>query len=474
MMLSSPSSSPVPSPPSLMVEVGDRPDIWVGRGMAQGLPQGATCPLPIGLAQPSLAQPSLAQPSLAQLPLAQLPLARILIVDDEPVNLRVLASHLTLAGYAIISASSGPEAIALVEDGLRPDLVILDVMMPQMTGYEVCERLRQQFAANTLPILMLTAKTQTEDRVAGLRAGANDYLSKPINRDELLARLETHLTLVRLNNACSRFVPCQFLKLLGKTSLSDIQLGDQTRRRLSILFSDIRDFTTLSETGSPEETFRFVNEYLARMEPAITAQGGFVDKFVGDGIMALFEGNMQGLAEDAIAAGIGLLRALATYNSDRQQRGEAPIKIGIGIHTGDLMLGTIGGAQRMDSTVIGDAVNLAARLQDLTKCYGVALLISHQTYHSLQYPERYAVRAIDRVQVKGRAEFIGLYEVFAADAEALQIRKRANQGLFERAIAEFHQGQITSALQGFRTCLEQVPEDTVAALYVERCLQGLG
>ncbi len=154
---------------------------------------------------------------------------------------------------------------------------------------------------------------------------------------------------------------------------------------MSILFADIRDFTTLSERMTPEENFKFINAYLSHMEPAILDNNGFIDKYIGDAIMALFSRS----ADDAIKAGIDMLHRLAKYNTKRTNPERPPIQIGIGINTGSLMLGTVGGQTRMDGTVIGDAVNLASRLEALTKHYGVSLLISHHTFQCLRHPVEY-------------------------------------------------------------------------------------
>ena len=166
-----------------------------------------------------------------------------------------------------------------------------------------------------------------------------------------------------LTDAYGRFVPHQFLNLLGYESIIDVNLGDQVQQEMSVLFADIRDFTTLSETMTPQENFNFINAYLSRMEPAITSNNGFIDKYIGDAIMALF----SDFADDAVKAGIAMLNILTNYNEDRQRVGYIPIQIGIGINSGSLMLGTVGGKSRMDSTVISDAVNLASHIEGLTK-----------------------------------------------------------------------------------------------------------
>ncbi|NEP01700.1 MAG: response regulator [Symploca sp. SIO2E9] len=392
---------------------------------------------------------------------------QILIVDDEPINLQVLVNHLSLENYAITQANNGIEALTMIEQGFKPDLILLDVMMPRMTGYEVCEKLRDDFSANELPVVMLTAKDQVNDLIEGLNVGANDYLTKPISKNELIARLKTHLRLSNIHIACSRFVPRQFLQLLEKESIVDVQLGDNVQREMSILFADIRDFTTLSETLRPSENFRFINSYLSCMEPAIINNQGFIDKYIGDGIMALFSGS----ADDAVRAGIDMLQGLAKYNLSRQDSNIEPLKIGIGINTGSSMLGTVGGYNHMDGTVIGDAVNLAARLESLTKDYGVSLLISHQTLIRLQDPTKYNLRFIERVKVKGKSRAVAVFEVFDGDETAIKEGKLATKKIFEEAVLLYHRQSFQKAAQLFENCVQLNHQDLAAKLYLERCQQ---
>ena len=394
---------------------------------------------------------------------------KILIVDDDPVNLQILVNYLSLQNYALTPATNGSQALQLIEQGLEPDLILLDVMMPKMTGYEVCRKLREYFPANELPILILPDKNQVSDLVEALGAGANDYLTKPISKNELLARIKTHLQLAKINQAYSRFVPREFLQFLGKESIVDVQLGDQVQKEMSILFSDIRAFTTLSERMTPEENFRFINSYLSSMEPAITANQGFIDKYIGDAIMALF----GGAADDAVKAGIAMMQQLYDYNQGRQRAGYLPVQIGIGINTGSLMLGTVGGHSRMDSTVISDAVNLASRIEELTKNYGVSLLISNHTFLKLQNPFDYDTRIIDRVKVKGKSELVTVYEVFEADPPHIREGKLLTKTTFEEAWLLYNINAFENSAKLFQECLRQNPSDTAAQIYLVRCEEHL-
>ena len=270
---------------------------------------------------------------------------------------------------------------------------------------------------------------------------------------------------LEIAEATSRFVPNEFLAFLGCDSIVDIKLGEAVELEMSVLFSDIRDFTTLSEQMTPTENFKFINSYLSRMEPLIVENQGFIDKYIGDAIMALFS---EG-ADDAVKAGIAMLQTLAEYNRDRASVGYVPVQIGVGINTGSLILGIVGGKSRMDGTVISDAVNLASRIESLTKNYGVSLLITQQTFDRLTNPGDYAIRVIDKVQVKGKSEWVTVYEVFDADLAEVKAGKLATLQLFTEALSLYNMKSFRQAAGLFADCLRQNPGDKVARIYLERC-----
>jgi class 3 adenylate cyclase len=235
--------------------------------------------------------------------------------------------------------------------------------------------------------------------------------------------------LSELNLSYLRFVPKQFLEHLHRQSITAVKHGDQVQRTMTVLFSDIRAFTNLSEQIGPAKTFAFLNEFLGRIGPVVRKHNGFIDKYIGDAIMALFD-----MPCDAVAASIEMLETLSEMNRERVASDEAPIRIGIGLNTGELMLGIVGEDRRMEGTVIGDAVNLAARLEALTKKYGVPLLISEATLTAVETcsePDKYSglldkIRWVDAVQAKGRSKKTRIFEVFAADDEPTQNLKRAH------------------------------------------------
>lgn len=217
------------------------------------------------------------------------------------------------------------------------------------------------------------------------------------------------------NLSIERFVPRAFLAKIGRPNIRSVALGDNKRQDMTILFADIRNFTALSERMSPDENFAFINAYLAEMGPVIAQHGGFIDKYIGDAIMALFE-----TADDGVRASLAMLAILERFNATRRAAGDEPIVIGIGLNSGSLMMGTIGEQHRMDGTVISDAVNLAARLESLTKDYRVALLVSQFTVDRLDDPEAYALRPVDTVVVRGRTQPVAIFEVQARPSSIRQ------------------------------------------------------
>lgn len=213
--------------------------------------------------------------------------------------------------------------------------------------------------------------------------------------------------LKRMNLSLNRFIPREVLSYLKKDSIMDISLGDHTEMEMTVLFADIRDFTTLSEKMTPRENFNFINSYLKRMGPIIRQHGGFVDKYLGDGIMALFPGDPH----QALEAALDMRRELVRYNTDRGKAGYDPIRIGVGLHTGTLMVGTIGEEGRMDSTVISDTVNLAARLEGLTKLHQADILVSQAVVEAMPESERQGFRFIGDESVKGKSSMIGVWAI---------------------------------------------------------------
>jgi len=269
---------------------------------------------------------------------------------------------------------------------------------------------------------------------------------------------------VLLTRSYARFVPEQFLHLLGKEDILQVQLGDAVRREMTVLFTDIRSFTSLSESMSPDENFRFLNAMLKQTGPLIRQHHGFIDKYMGDAIMALFAGE----PEDALRAAIAMRRSLADYNIRRKSQGFESVKIGIGINTGPLILGTIGEPERMEGTVISDAVNLASRMEGLTKFYDSSILITDRTFSRIADPSNYNFRVLDKVTVSGKNESVSVIEILDGDEPDLLAVKLATRPDFERGIYAYLNRDFTDALEHFEKVLIQNSADRAAQLYRER------
>jgi CheY-like chemotaxis protein len=421
---------------------------------------------------------------------------KVLIVDDAPENIRVLMGTLK-DQYAIVAALNGEKALKMAVADPQPDVILLDIMMPGMDGFEVCKRLKADRATRDIPVIFLSALDDTSNKVKGFSVGAVDYISKPFQPEEVHVRVNTHLTMNRLkqnlaeknqelevhserleervkertaelaslNRIYERFVPREFIDLLQKKSILEIHLGDQVSHRMTVMFADIRGWTTLLEKMTPQQAFNFINAYLRRVSPIIKACNGFIDQYYGDGVMALFPGP----ADDAVKAAVSMQAAVAEYNRERAKDGYDPIGIGVGLHLADLMLGIIGSEDRMQGAVVADAVNLAARIEGLNKMYGSYVSLSDETLFSIKDPKRYRHRFIDKVRVKGREDAVTVYEVFEGDPEAIARLKEQTKPSFESGLQLYYAKKFSEASVHFNQVLEKHAGDLAARIYLKRC-----
>ncbi|MCV6638761.1 adenylate/guanylate cyclase domain-containing protein [Candidatus Albibeggiatoa sp. nov. NOAA] len=424
----------------------------------------------------------------------------ILIVDDEPDNVSVLYEFLSTNDYEVLVAENGEEALQLIESN-TPNLILLDVIMPAPDGFTLCEQFKNNRQVKHVPVLFMMDTSESIDKVRGFNIGGLDYLARPFQIEEVLARIEVHLSvqtlqqqieaqqntiaelqtqmtaiqhetethkgrLSQLNDVYKRFVPQEFLNVLGCKNILDIKLGDLVEKEMTVMFSDIRGFTEISENMTPEERFDFINIYLGQMEPVIREHNGFIDKYIGDGIMALF----PTCADDAVRGAISMLKKLDDYNELLKEAGYPSISIGIGMHTGTLMLGTVGGQNRMDGTVIAEAVSVTARIEDLTKSYKTPLLITETTFNRLENKFEYNIRVIDRIKSKGKNKTsVMVYEVFEADTPEQLDLKDETLEYFEEACASYHGKKFERARKLFEEVVIKNPHDEAAKSYIERC-----
>lgn len=327
------------------------------------------------------------------------------------------------------------------------------------------------------------------DRVALVRhrgetLGALSLTKKPgevvtPTEEKLLADLASQAGLVLRNaqlyeeqrsqaEAFARFVPRPFLERLGHRRIADVRLGDAVTSDLVVLFSDLRGFTHMSESLTAQESFELLNAYLERMEPAVHEHGGFIDKFLGDGVMALFIDDPDG----AVAAGVAMHQALLTFNEERRDR--EPLRMGVGLHAGIVMLGTVGGLHRMETTVIGDTVNTASRIEAMTKHYGTPLLMSSSVRDRLGPRSHPGLRPVGRVRVKGKSEAVNVHEVLDARPASEAAPLRAIAPTFDSALALWFRAEFVPAAELFGECLRQAPFDRLSARYRALCEERTG
>jgi len=414
------------------------------------------------------------------------PLAPVL--SDEPAAVaeqHMLIAHqhahpLTDQGLGILLVNAGAERMVR---RLRRPLVLADAAAEEEFRHDP-----RVMAAGLRSVLCLPQTLQSQ--VLGVVYLENNLASNVFGslRLETIEILGTQLAIslenaslygvmARINCSYGRFIPHEFLSFLGRDSILDVELGDQVLKRMTVLFADIREFTAISERLTPKESFDFLNGYLRRVGPIVRLHNGFIDKYIGDAVMALFPGS----GADAVRAALAIQREVAAYNQERGAMDAEPLRIGIGIHTGDLMLGTVGEEERMESTVISDAVNLADRVEDLTKTFGCSIALTADTLEELPASMVVTVRSLGDLQVRGKSLPVKVLELIDADggdsgdsggAVAGKAAQLARLERFETGVEAFHAGRLAAAAAAFAAVLRQDPDDTEAAEFLRRCRQG--
>ena len=392
------------------------------------------------------------------------PLPRVLVVDDTEDNLFLMSSLLEDT-YQVMTASSGLEALSIVQSQTPPDLVLLDIMMPDMDGYEVLRQLRQRPATAGIPVIFLTALSTIEEEQLGLDLGAVDYITKPISPPVLMARVQSHLErsrnaqrLLSLSQKLSRYLaPQVYQSLFEGTQQAEIHTK---RKKLTVFFSDIKDFTESTAKWQPEEITRLLNGYFSEMTRIAAEYGGTVDKFIGDAMVIFFgDPHSLGVREDALQC-VKMAMAMQQRKGSLQalwrDMGSKSFRIRIGINTGFCDVGNFGSELRMEYTIIGSEVNLAARLEQSAEAGGI--LISDETY------------ALVRGEIEADPGIAIHAKGFATPIQAHAVRGLISNGT--RA-----QGVFQRELQGLRTLLDldQLPghERAAAALALRQMADQL-
>ena len=340
---------------------------------------------------------------------------KLLVADDNRDNIDLVLDILSMTGHDLLAAFDGTTALDLAYTTM-PDLILLDVNMPGLSGFEVCERLKNDERTKRIPVIMLTALTDVDSRVKGLAVGADDYLTKPFSPRELLARVERSLKAKvasddlmgqkeRVRLTFERYVASSIVEELLKNP-DQVKLGGRLQE-VTVLFADLEGFTGLSERTDPQELLRVLNAYHALMVKIITRYEGTLDKFVGDGVMALYNTPVEQPDHIARAVKTALHIQDELYWFHEKLEPQYRLSINFGINTGMAVVGNVGTDNLMNFTAVGDAVNVASRLQDMAT--RGQILVSKPIYEAVE--AFVPGRACGIIKVKGRVEGVDVFQV---------------------------------------------------------------
>ena len=339
------------------------------------------------------------------------PAGTILIADDNRVNRLLLARGLEQEGHTIVFAEHGREALDLLRRQQGFDLMLLDVLMPELDGYQVLAELKDDPHLRDIPVIVTSALDELDSVVRCLEMGAEDYLTKPVNPVLLNARINASLEKKRLRDQQRELVSKFATKEVADDLLtSGFSLGGQYVDA-SAMFCDIRSFTTIVEAREPVETIELLNDYFTLVMDAIGGEGGIVNQMVGDGLMAIFGAPLprDGHRQRAVVAARRMVELIRLFNDEQARQDKMQIEIGIGIASGQVVAGYTGTSHRATYTCVGDTVNVAARLESHTKVVNRPILIDEHTRRGLD--DAIAVEAHGELMLKGKTQPVNVFAV---------------------------------------------------------------
>ncbi|MBN1937197.1 MAG: response regulator, partial [Anaerolineae bacterium] len=301
---------------------------------------------------------------------------KILVIDDDQVNINLITRYLTMIGYEVVSATNGADGLDLFQKH-HPDLILLDVIMPGMNGFRVCQIIRDEFSVHHIPIVMVTSLQETEQRIAALESGADDFLSKPFSIYELAARVKSLLRIKHqhdeleqrnhlLHHVMTRYMAPEVSAQILNDPERYLRLGGESRQ-ISVLFADIRGFTSYAQTHGPTRVVELLNLIFNELTQVVLKWRGTLDKYMGDAMMAVYGTpvDQPDHALRAVRTALDMHAAFTRLQADWSDRDERRLGLGIGINTGEAVVGNIGTENLMNYTAIGDMVNIAQRLEEI-------------------------------------------------------------------------------------------------------------
>jgi class 3 adenylate cyclase len=408
----------------------------------------------------------------------------VILVDDNPTNLKI-GKHVLSEKYRVATFPSADKLLSALENS-QPAIILLDIDMPDMNGYEAIKILKSKPETKNIPVIFLTGKTESDDELEGLSLGAIDYITKPFNPALLLKRIEVHLLveeqrktlekqaadLQYFNNNLRRAFTTYLSEDVVEEIISDptrLQLGG-IKRKMTALFTDVKGFTSIAETLAPEKLVDLLNYYLTSMSNIILEQKGTIDKYEGDAIICFFGAPLE-LSDHVTRACITAVlmkRIEKEINTHimKKKLSPSPFLTRIGINSGKMIVGNMGTEKKMNYTIIGNVVNLAARLEGVNKQYGTWILTTEDTVR--QTDGRFLTRRLDRIRVVGINEPVRIYEILETeDGASEELREKAH--IFQIAQEFFEKRDWAEAEKVFNQVLETSPDDGPSLLYQNRC-----
>jgi class 3 adenylate cyclase/ActR/RegA family two-component response regulator len=412
----------------------------------------------------------------------------IILVDDNPANLR--AGKNVLSGrYNVFTVLSAKKMFDILKKNV-PALILLDIDMPVMNGYEAIKILKAKEETCNIPVVFLTGKTDTDNELEGLSLGAIDYITKPFIPPLLLKRIEVHLLVesqkrrlelqqqelkyynAYLQKAFSTYLSGEVVQDI-MTDPSRLQLGG-SKRQMTAVFTDIQNFSSLAEELDPEDLVQILNIYLTGLSDSILEQRGTIDKYVGDAIIAFFGAPLE-ISDHALracTAAVLMKRKERELNREFRENGlsPAPLLTRIGVNTGSMVVGNMGSQRKMNYTIMGNAVNITSRLEGLNKMYGTWILVSEDTVR--ETGDNFLVRRLDRVRLAGIHTPIQVYELIEFSVLVTEEQRRAVD-VFHEALDRFERRDWAAAKTGFQQALDLTPRDNPSRVFLERCRENI-